>query len=282
MKAEGSKNRVPVALLVMVDGAAGAGKSETIKILKETVELILQRKKNNDVGGESTVCPHILLCAPTGTAAVNIKGQTLHSAFGFTFGDDHYSLSDNVRDTKRATFKNLRFLIIDEVSMVKVGFIAITLVSRTILTNYFQADQLYQLDLRLREVMMKPDKNFGGVAIFLFGDIMQLFPVRGKPIWTQPRSAEYHQAFAFSSHWESFQTVSLVENHRQEADAAFADLLNRVRIGEQTPDDLECLMKRVRKTGHPDLKGAMVIASTHKVNFYSHTHAEHLFYVERW
>jgi hypothetical protein len=52
-----------------------------------------------------------------------------------------------VRDAKRATFKNLRFLIIDEVSMVK-------------------ADQLYQLDLRLREITMRPNKLFGGVALF--------------------------------------------------------------------------------------------------------------------
>ena len=54
-----------------------------------------------------------------GTAAVNINGQTLHSAFGFTFGDQHYSLPDQKRDSKRAVCKNLQFLIIDEISMVK-------------------------------------------------------------------------------------------------------------------------------------------------------------------
>ena len=143
-KAVDGRNPMPSPPLVMVDGAAGAGKSCTINILKEMIQLIMQKP------GDNPECPHILLCAPTGTAAINIKGQTLHSCFGFTFGDEHYSLSDKTRDTKRAAFKNLRFLIIDEVSMVK-------------------ADQLYQLDLRLREVTMRPNKLFGGVALFFFG-----------------------------------------------------------------------------------------------------------------
>ena len=107
----------------MVDGAAGSGKSCTINILKQFLKLILQKP------GDNPDCPYVVLCAPTGTAAVNIKGQTLHTAFGFTWGNEHLSLSDKARDTKRATFKNLKFLIIDEISMVK-------------------ADQLYQIDLR--------------------------------------------------------------------------------------------------------------------------------------
>ena len=78
----------------MVDGAAGSGKSCTINILKEFVQLIMQQP------GDDPENPYILLCAPTGTAAVNIKGQTLHSTFGFTFGDQHYSLPDKTRDLK--------------------------------------------------------------------------------------------------------------------------------------------------------------------------------------
>ena len=239
-KARDGRNPMPSSPLVMVDGAAGAGKSCTISILKEMVQLIMQKP------GDNPECPHILLCAPTGTAAINIKGQTLHSSFGFTFGDEHYSLSDKTRDTKRATFKNLRFLIIDEVSMVK-------------------ADQLYQLDLRLREVTMQPNKLFGGVALFFFGDIMQLKPVLGRYIWMQPRSEEYLQAFLVESLWEQFTVISLVENHRQQGDAEYADILNRIRLGDHTDDDMRVLQERVRPEGHPDLKGAQVIASTHAV-----------------
>jgi hypothetical protein len=104
VKARGGKNSLHVAPFCMVDGAAGSGKSRTISVLREIVKLIMQQP------GDNPACPHILICAPTGTAAVNVKGQTLHSTFGFSFGDEHYSLADKTRDTKRATFKNLRFL----------------------------------------------------------------------------------------------------------------------------------------------------------------------------
>ena len=59
---------------------------------------------------------------------MNINGQTLHSTFSFSFGDDHYSLPDQKRDIKRAMFKNLQFLIIDEVSMVKADQVSSDLV----------------------------------------------------------------------------------------------------------------------------------------------------------
>ena len=240
VKSRKGKNSAPKAPLCMVDGAAGSGKSCTINILKEFLQLIMQQP------GDNPECPHVMLCAPTGTAAVNIKGQTLHSAFSFTFGDEHYSLSDKTRDTKRTIFKNLRFLIIDEISMVK-------------------ADQLYQLDLRLRELTMRSKNIFGGVALFLFGDIMQLKPVMGRYIWSQPASKEYLHAFLVQSHWDQFKVISLVENHRQQRDAIYADILNRIRIGEHTDEDLNLLHGRVRPEAHPDLKGALVIASTHTV-----------------
>ena len=240
VKSRKGKNSAPKAPLCMVDGAAGSGKSCTINILKEFLQLIMQQP------GDNPECLHVMLCAPTGTAAVNIKGQTLHSAFSFTFGDEHYSLSDKTRDTKRTIFKNLRFLIIDEISMVK-------------------ADQLYQLDLRLRELTMRSKHIFGGVALFLFGDIMQLKPVMGRYIWCQPASREYLHAFLVQSHWDQFTVISLVENHRQQGDAAYADILNRIRVGEHTDEDLNLLQDRVRPEAHPDLKGALVIASTHMV-----------------
>ena len=240
-KSRGGKNPLPeTSPLVMVDGAAGSGKSCTINILRQFILAILQQP------GDNPECPYVLLCAPTGTAAVNIRGQTLHTAFGFTWGDDHLSLSDKVRDTKRALFKNLKFLIIDEISMVK-------------------ADLLYQIDLRLREIKMKPDAIFGGVALFVFGDVMQLKPVKGVYIWCKPKNADFFHTFSLQSHWEQFAIVSLVENHRQEGDKEYAEILNRIRVGESTEEDMQVLQARVRPENHSDLQGATVIASTHKV-----------------
>ena len=240
VKARKGKNPRPSAPLLIVDGPAGTGKSCTINIVKQMAQMILQQP------GDNPECPFILLCAPTGTAAVNIKGQTLHSTFGFTFDNDHNSLSDKIRDKKRAVFRNLSIVIIDEISMVK-------------------ADQLYQLDLRLREIMMRPNDIFGSVSIFVFGDILQLKPVKGRPVWSEPRSADFLHAFLVQSYWEQFEVISLEENHRQSGDAEYADILNRVRVGSQTESDINILQTRVRPEGHPDLVGAMVIGCTHKV-----------------
>ena len=79
----------------MVDGGAGSGKSTVINVLKQWVHHILQ------VSGDSPYCPHILVTAPTGTAAANVKGLTLHTAFEFNFRNKQFSLSDKKHDEKK-------------------------------------------------------------------------------------------------------------------------------------------------------------------------------------
>ena len=116
----------------------------------------------------------------TGAAASLIEGMTLHSAFGFEFGNKHYSLSDKIRDARKNSLKNLKVLIIDEISMVK-------------------ADMLYQLDLRLQEIKEKNGVPFGGVSIFCFGDIMQLQPVCGKYIFDRPSNPSFYLTFELDS-----------------------------------------------------------------------------------
>ena len=112
---------------------------------------------------------------------------------------------------------------------------------------------------------MRPNSLFGNISLFCFGDVCQLKPVLGRSIWSTPRSEEYLQAFTIDSYWEKFAVVSLVENHRQNEDRQYADLLNWVRVGLQTEEDLSKLQERVRPEEHSDLKGALVIASTHEI-----------------
>ena len=81
-------------------------------------------------------------------------------------------MSDKKRDKTRTLLKNLKVVIVDEVSMVK-------------------SDLLYQLDLRLREISQKPTKLFGGVAILYMGDIMQLRPCKGSFIFAEPKCKDY-------------------------------------------------------------------------------------------
>ena len=93
VKGHKENNTIQSAPNCIVIGGAGSGKSTVINILKQWLHLILRKE------GDNPDLPYILVTAPTGTAASNIGGQTLHSAFGFGFVNKHYYLSDKKKDS---------------------------------------------------------------------------------------------------------------------------------------------------------------------------------------
>ena len=97
---------------------------------------------------------------------------------------------------------------------------------------------------------------FGRIAIFAFGDIMQLAPCMGRYIFDEPINPEFKVTYALDSRWHQFQSMDLEENHRQGQDKAYADLLNRIRVGQHTQEDINLLNTRVRPANHPDLRSA--------------------------
>ena len=127
VKSRNHENQIPEAPRVIVLGGAGSGKSTVINCLTQWVHKNLQRP------GDEPQSPYILPTATTGAASVIIEGMTMHTGVGLDFSNKHSSLSDKKRELKRDQYKNLKFLIVDECSMMK-------------------SDQLYQLDLRLREL----------------------------------------------------------------------------------------------------------------------------------
>ena len=233
VKARKLENSLPDAVLLMAHGGAGAGKSTVINVIALWFQKILQQE------GDSIDEPYVLKTSFTGCAAANIEGLTLSSAFGLPFGNKHFSLSDKVRDQKIRLMKNLKLLIIDEISMVK-------------------ADMLYQLDLRLQEVKEKIGTPFGGVSVIAFGDLMQLAPTIGRYVFQEPANPDFHITHRLDERWQMFSSILLEKNHRQGKDKLYADLLNRVRVGEQTEEDLELLTSRVRKEKHKDLKKVQI------------------------
>ena len=137
-----SKSEPP---LLIVHGGAGTGKSMLITLTTLWVQKILINS------GDDPCSPYIILAAPTGMAASNIEGQTLHTAFKFTFGNEYKSLSDKNRDLQRDFFKNVEVIIIDEFSMMK-------------------SCQLYHLHMRLCEVKQS-EKVMGGLCVIMFGKL---------------------------------------------------------------------------------------------------------------
>ena len=219
----------------MMHGGAGAGKSTVIRITAQWMQKILQ------IEGQDVDSPSVLITAFCGTAASNVDGQTLHSSFGFSFGnqksEEHQSLGDKTRDFRRTALRYLKLVIIDEVSMVK-------------------ADMLYQLDLRLQEITQKIGVPFGGVGILAFGDLMQLPPCMGRDVFQEPANSAFLITHKISPRWGMFKSILLEENHRQGNDRSYAELLNRIRVKEHTEEDMEVLKRRVRTPTHSDIINA--------------------------
>ena len=132
-KAKNGRLPHPKAPLVIVQGGAGTGKSTVIDAMSQHIEQILRTE------GDDPNNPYLVKAAFTGTAAANIKGQTMHNAFSFHFGNEFLSLGDKSRDEKRKLLENLQVVIIDEYSMIK-------------------SDMLYQFNLRLKEIKQKTDR----------------------------------------------------------------------------------------------------------------------------
>ena len=209
----------PSPPLVIVHGGAGSGKSRVISSLYTMLTETFKRE------GDDPNCPYVVLTSFTGAASANINGQTLHSLFGFKFGATFLSMPERQRAEKRLLFRNLRFVIIDEISMVS-------------------SDMFYNLDLRLREITMV-DTLFGGVSVFVFGDLYQLQPVKARYVFEEPTNKEHALAHTLRDLWKLFTVVNLEENHRQGEDKVYGDLLNRVRTGEHTEEDIALLQTRV-------------------------------------
>ena len=214
-------------LNLYVSGFGGTGKSYLIKALQG----YLWVQKN--LFDEST---DIALTAPTGLAAANVGGQTLHSLFSLPVehGEKlpkYSALKKNSMQQTRTVLKDLALLVIDEISMVS-------------------AEMLMSINLRLQEIF-GADELFGGKTVIVFGDLLQLPPVHGKRPFQDLSGDDVHNltgGLRIPSHlWENFEYDELTINQRQHGDAneKWSGLLGRIRIGRHSLDDINILQERL-------------------------------------
>lgn len=221
---------------VFLTGKAGTGKTTFLKHIKEHC-----RKS-------------VVVVAPTGVAAINAGGTTIHSLFqlGFEpFIPDRQrrmasdpSKSFRMGKAKIEVLKAMELLIIDEVSMLR-------------------ADVLDAIDDTLQRYRGSGNA-FGGVQVLYIGDLHQLPPVVGETEW-QLLNEYYPSPFFF--HSKALERnpplyVELKKIYRQ-SDQLFIDVLNRVRHSALQPEDMQLLNSLYKPTFRPNNSDGYILLSTH-------------------
>ncbi|MBI5004098.1 AAA family ATPase [Candidatus Kaiserbacteria bacterium] len=193
---------------VFLTGKAGTGKSTFLKYFRATT------KKN------------VVVIAPTGVAALNVQGQTIHSFFHFGIDITPDTVRRRYGDQARI-YKNIDMIIIDEISMVR-------------------ADLFDCIDRFMRLNGRDSNLPFGGAQIFVIGDLFQLPPiVKGEEERRIFRTL-YRSPFFFDSEVyqkANFKIIELTQTYRQ-TDRKFIDALDAVRVADFTSEHLNIFNAR--------------------------------------
>jgi hypothetical protein len=219
---------------IFLTGRAGTGKTTFLQTLKEKIP------------------KRLVVTAPTGVAAINAGGVTLHSFFQLPFGpfvpgsEETRSLYRFSRE-KIDIIKNLDLLVIDEISMVR-------------------ADLLDGVDSVLRRYRAA-EEPFGGVQLLMIGDLFQLPPVVRDDEW-RLLAQHYASPYFFNStalQQTEMVSIELLHIYRQ-ADRRFIGLLNRVRNGQLDGSALKELNQRHIPDFVPGGRDGCITLCTHNRN----------------
>lgn len=206
-----------------------------------------------------------VIVAPTGIAAINAGGVTIHSQFQLPFGaflpidvppqhtptnmvlHNRHSLKQQMRlqANRRKVLSRLELLIIDEVSMLR-------------------ADVLDAIDTTLRIVRFTPFTPFGGVQVLFIGDLMQLPPVVRHEEWDVLRGY-YKSPFFFDAHALAENPPLYIELEKiyRQADDLFIGILNNLRHNRIEPADVAVLNQYYQPDFKPKPEDGYITLTTH-------------------
>ena len=229
---------------IFLTGKAGTGKTTFLKYIRENCS------------------KQMAVVAPTGVAAINAGGVTIHSFFqlpislfipeakGFRANDDttnRHSLLSRLRmnSEKKKLLQELELLVIDEISMVR-------------------CDTLDAVDTILRHIRHRHHELFGGVQVLFIGDLFQLPPVIKDEEWNI-LSEYYSSPFFFSSQVLREQPPLYIEFDKiyRQSDERFIHVLNQVRNNNLDNDGAEVLETRFNPSFQPHKDEGYIILTTH-------------------
>lgn len=217
------KDRVP---LIFVTGGAGTGKSTFIRYIQSQFQ------------------GQVLKAAPTGIAAINIEGKTIHSLFKLApkfISQDDIAI---VPAKFAKIYTNSELIIIDEISMVN--------------SNMLDAiDMFLQRNTRIKQ-------PFGGKTVIMVGDMFQLPPIVGNNL-SEAYYQVYDTAYFFGAkvmQHVRFEFVELQKVRRQN-DQTFIDVLSNIRVGKNIQESIDILNSRCKIQNEPE-DGAVVLSPRNK------------------
>jgi len=216
---------------IFLTGKAGTGKTTFLKSLKEKSP------------------KRMIVVAPTGVAAINAGGVTIHSFFQLSFGpqiglENASQAQNRFSKEKINIIRSLDLLVIDEISMVR-------------------ADMLDAIDRVLRRFRNR-SKPFGGVQMLMIGDLQQLSPVVKSNEWSLLKN-EYDTVYFFSSkalQQTPYVSIELKHVFRQQDDR-FISILNKVRDDKLDKNALDALNQRHIPNFNPKEEEGFITLCTH-------------------
>src|SRR5205823_11240396 len=210
----------PLRIIIM--GTAGTGKSYLIRAIRERLQKMSREESE----------PPVIVIAPTGVAAFNINGTTIHSTLSIPICNDKRLVDidgERLKQLQKRLHK-IHYIIIDEKSMVGRRMLGL-------------------IDMRLRQAFSeKKNEPFGGRSIILFGDFGQLPPVLDVPMYSTNISQDVVSNNGMAPYQQFLEVYKLDMIQRQSGESAgqreFRDILLRLRNGESSLNDWRVLTTR--------------------------------------
>ena len=220
---------------IFITGKAGTGKTTFLRKFRE----------------ETT--KQVAIVAPTGVAAINAGGTTIHSFFQLPFtpftptpaGRSSLISRIKMNKTRRTVIRELEVLVIDEISMVR-------------------ADVLDAIDYVLRTIRHRNNEPFGGVQMIFIGDMHQLSPVAKTNEWSII-SDYYKSVYFFHSHVIQEHPPVYIEFNKifRQSDNQFIKVLNEVRNNSLSSEGISCLKSRYFPEFIPPAEENYITLTTH-------------------